>query len=311
MSPPPPPAPHHHPSHAAAGSVEKQRRQQQEGQQQQQQKSSSTSSSSNSYVEELKCAQRVRISVDLVLAAKRELGFLRTIESLPFLHGGPAIYRAIRRYKLVNLLALVALPSLLDAASVAGSRRRFSQSFAGVFCCSCCCAFLQNLGAPGLEGFFHFLIFHDHMEDHYTVGLKAESLSACRYQEFWMPLAVTISADQGLQLQATRPSSSSSTASSSPSPSSSSSSSSSDVAAAARLPNGDHHAAAHGISSKCQQQQLDLLLLPPLDVQWVWHCHCLNPVSENHIHKITIVVHHHLIPLKMIHERLFYPSISA
>jgi hypothetical protein len=114
-----------------------------------------------------------------------------------------------------------------------------------------------------------------------------------------MPLAVTISADQGLQLQATRPSSSSST-SSSPSPSSSSSS---DVAAAARVPNGDHHAAAHGISSKCQQQQqLDLLLLPPLDVQWVWHCHCLNPVSENHIHKITIVVHHHLIPLKMIHE---------
>ncbi|CAK9857891.1 unnamed protein product [Sphagnum jensenii] len=126
--PPPPPAPHHHPSHAAAGSVEKQRRQQQEGQQQQQ-KSSSTSSS-NSYVEELKCAQRVSISVDLVLAAKRELGFLRTIESLPFLHGGPAIYRAIRRY-----------------------------------------------------------------------------------QEFWMPLA------------------------------------------------------------------LDLLLLPPLDVQWVWHCHCLNPVG--------------------------------
>jgi type IV secretory pathway VirB10-like protein len=110
VSPPPPPpppaaaAPHHHPSHAAAGSVEKQRRQQQEGQPQQQ-KSSSTSSS-NSYVEELKCAQRVSISVDLVLAAKRELGFLRTIESLPFLHGGPAIYRAIRRYKLVNLLAV-------------------------------------------------------------------------------------------------------------------------------------------------------------------------------------------------------------
>ncbi|CAM6070832.1 unnamed protein product [Sphagnum tenellum] len=128
--PPPPPAPHHHPSHAAAGSVEKQRRQQQEGQQQQQKSSSTSSSSSNSYVEELKCAQRVSISVDLVLAAKRELGFLRTIESLPFLHGGPAIYRAIRRY-----------------------------------------------------------------------------------QEFWMPLA------------------------------------------------------------------LDLLLLPPLDVQWVWHCHCLNPVG--------------------------------
>ncbi len=111
VSPPPPPpppaaaAPHHHPSHAAAGSVEKQRRQQQEGQPQQQ-KSSSTSSS-NSYVEELKCAQRVSISVDLVLAAKRELGFLRTIESLPFLHGGPAIYRAIRRYKLVNLLAVL------------------------------------------------------------------------------------------------------------------------------------------------------------------------------------------------------------
>jgi hypothetical protein len=49
----------------------------------------------------------VSISVDLVLAAKRELGFLRTIESLPFLHGGPAIYRAIRRYKLVNLLAVL------------------------------------------------------------------------------------------------------------------------------------------------------------------------------------------------------------
>jgi hypothetical protein len=193
-APPPPPAPHHHPSHAAAGAVEKQRRQQQE-EEQQHQKSSSTSSSSNSnsYVEELKCAQRVSISVDLVLAAKRELGFLRTIESLPFLHGGPAIYRAIRRY-----------------------------------------------------------------------------------QEFWMPLAVTISADQGLRLQATRPPSSSSTASSSPIPSPSSSSSS-DVAAAARVPNGDHHAAAHGISSKCQQQHL--LLLPPLDVQWVWHCHCLNPVG--------------------------------
>ncbi len=105
--PPPPPPPHHHPSHAAAGSVEKQRRQQQEGQQQQQKSSSTSSSSSNSYVEELKCAQRVSISVDLVLAAKRELGFLRTIESLPFLHGGPAIYRAIRRYKLVNLLAVL------------------------------------------------------------------------------------------------------------------------------------------------------------------------------------------------------------
>lgn len=23
------------------------------------------------------------------------------------------------------------------------------------------------------------------------------------------------------------------------------------------------------------------ILLPPLDVQWVWHCHCLNPVSCN------------------------------
>ncbi len=175
-APPPPPAPHHHPSHAAAGAVEKQRRQQQE-EEQQHQKSSSTSSSSNSnsYVEELKCAQRVSISVDLVLAAKRELGFLRTIESLPFLHGGPAIYRAIRRYKFCKLtcsFALAALPSLLDAASVAGSRRRFSQSFAGVFCCSCCCVFLQNLGAPGLEGFFHFLIFHDHMEDHLHCGVE-------------------------------------------------------------------------------------------------------------------------------------------
>jgi len=47
--------------------------------------------------EELKAAQRISFSVDLVFAAKRQLGFLRTIDSLPCLHKGPAVLRAIRR----------------------------------------------------------------------------------------------------------------------------------------------------------------------------------------------------------------------
>jgi hypothetical protein len=50
-----------------------------------------------SYAEELKAAQRITLSVDLVLAAKRLLGFLRTIDSLPCLHRGPLVLRAIQR----------------------------------------------------------------------------------------------------------------------------------------------------------------------------------------------------------------------
>ena len=48
--------------------------------------------------EELKAAKRVSFSVDLAFAAKRQLGFLRTIDSLPCLHKGPAVIRAIRRF---------------------------------------------------------------------------------------------------------------------------------------------------------------------------------------------------------------------
>jgi len=48
-------------------------------------------------VEELRAAQRIALSVDLVLAAKRHLGLLRTIDSLPCLHRGPAVARAIQR----------------------------------------------------------------------------------------------------------------------------------------------------------------------------------------------------------------------
>lgn len=50
-----------------------------------------------SFVEEQRAAQRVSLSVDLVLAAKRHLGLLRTIDSLPCLHRGPAVTRAIQR----------------------------------------------------------------------------------------------------------------------------------------------------------------------------------------------------------------------
>ncbi|KAG0586351.1 hypothetical protein KC19_2G084200 [Ceratodon purpureus] len=51
------------------------------------------------YQEELSAAQRITFSVDLVFAAKRQLGFLRTIDNLPCLHKGPAVLRAIRRYQ--------------------------------------------------------------------------------------------------------------------------------------------------------------------------------------------------------------------
>lgn len=50
-----------------------------------------------SYADQLRAAQRINLSVDLVLAAKRHLGFLRNIDSLPCLHRGPAVLRAIRR----------------------------------------------------------------------------------------------------------------------------------------------------------------------------------------------------------------------
>lgn len=47
--------------------------------------------------EELSTALRINFSMDLVFAAKRQLGFLRTIDSLPCLHKGPMVLRAIRR----------------------------------------------------------------------------------------------------------------------------------------------------------------------------------------------------------------------
>lgn len=49
------------------------------------------------YEEELQIAQRIDLTVDLVLAAKRQLGFLRTIDSVPCLHNGPSVLQAIRR----------------------------------------------------------------------------------------------------------------------------------------------------------------------------------------------------------------------
>ena len=49
--------------------------------------------------EELKLAQTIEISIDLVLAAKRQLGFLRTIDSITSLHSyGPAVLQAIQRW---------------------------------------------------------------------------------------------------------------------------------------------------------------------------------------------------------------------
>lgn len=47
--------------------------------------------------EELKRAQTIQISVDLVLAAKRQLGFLRTIDTITGLHRGPAVLHAVHR----------------------------------------------------------------------------------------------------------------------------------------------------------------------------------------------------------------------
>lgn len=51
--------------------------------------------------EELRAALRIGFSVDLAFAAKRQLGFLRTIDSLPCLHKGPAVLRAIRRFGMI------------------------------------------------------------------------------------------------------------------------------------------------------------------------------------------------------------------
>ena len=52
------------------------------------------------YEEELKLAQTIEISIDLVLAAKRQLGFLRTIDSISSLHSyGPAVLQAIQRWE--------------------------------------------------------------------------------------------------------------------------------------------------------------------------------------------------------------------
>lgn len=49
--------------------------------------------------EELKLAKTIEISIDLVLAAKRHLGFLRTIDSISSLHSyGPAVLQAIQRW---------------------------------------------------------------------------------------------------------------------------------------------------------------------------------------------------------------------
>jgi len=48
--------------------------------------------------EELKLARTVEISIDLVEAAKRQLGFLRTIDSITSLHCyGPTVLQAIQR----------------------------------------------------------------------------------------------------------------------------------------------------------------------------------------------------------------------
>ncbi|KAJ7529008.1 hypothetical protein O6H91_15G030100 [Diphasiastrum complanatum] len=47
---------------------------------------------------ELKAATSLGISIDLVRAARRQLSFLRAINSLPFLYSGPAVDRAIYRY---------------------------------------------------------------------------------------------------------------------------------------------------------------------------------------------------------------------
>lgn len=48
--------------------------------------------------EELKFARTIEISIDLVLAAKRQLGFLRTIDSITSLHSyGPTVLQAIQR----------------------------------------------------------------------------------------------------------------------------------------------------------------------------------------------------------------------
>lgn len=72
-------------------------------------------------VEELRAAQRISLSLDLVLAAKRHLGLLRTIDSLPCLHRGPAVTRAIQRYERF-WLPLVADALKFDALLNSNSR---------------------------------------------------------------------------------------------------------------------------------------------------------------------------------------------
>lgn len=52
---------------------------------------------SSSHDKELNSARGIELSVDLVSASKRLLGFLRTIDSIMSLHSGFAVRRAILR----------------------------------------------------------------------------------------------------------------------------------------------------------------------------------------------------------------------
>lgn len=62
--------------------------------------------------EEVRAAHGINFSVDLVLAAKRYLGLLRNIDSLPCLHGGPGVIRAIQRSFLLMFCSYYSLTQL-------------------------------------------------------------------------------------------------------------------------------------------------------------------------------------------------------
>jgi hypothetical protein len=130
------------------------------------------------YNEELKVAQTVEISIDLVLAAKRQLGFLRTIDSITSLHSyGPAVLQAIQRWALCK----------------------------------------KHIRLP----YQRLLVFVPQ-----KLLTKPSHVLFLRYQNCWMPLA----------------------------------------------------AEAEDFDSSCNEA-MGNVLLPPVDVQWVWHCHCLSPVQ--------------------------------
>lgn len=40
-------------------------------------------------------------------------------------------------------------------------------------------------------------------------------------------------------------------------------------------------AEAEDFDHNSKPEVIEATLLPPVDVHWVWHCHCLSPVSSD------------------------------